>query len=685
VIDPVTFEVLRHRLSTIVEEGAAILRNISGSSSVAQSNDCNVAILDETGDGVVIGRNIASHSIACIRTTRYILREYAENPGIGPGDMFFTNHPYIGTPHQCCGALVAPVFVDGAIVAWSGVGIHFGDVGGAVPGQVSIGAQSIWSEAMPVPPIKIVECGVLRKDIEEDFLLRSRTRVQNAVDLKAMIGSLNAVNRRVLSLVERYGVAVFDEAIQRIISTSETKLRSILREIPDGEWSCENYLDYYDRDKLDVYACRLTLTKLADSLVFDFTKSSRQAPAVINATFGTTESWLLRVMLGIFGFAVTRCPAAVLRVLEIKTTEGTIVDCKWPGGVCKGTTSVSQSVWHASIHCLGQMLLGSEKYAERGAAVPRGLVALLDLQGNDQYGAPFAAVISEMANAAGSAAKRTRDGIDTGGSFDPEVSTPNVESNESRYPVLYVYRRQRTDGGGAGRFRGGVGLSIAFVPYDVEGIANVMIHSHGVTFPTASGIAGGHPGAINWLRIKRRTNLKELFSGGIMPREGSEIVAETDEIPAPFSYTQLSSDDVFVSAGGGGGGYGDPIERDPELVLRDHRKGLVSRGGAEEQFGVVLQSGEGTIDTAATDTRRAALREGRRREAAPLDRAGKGPALLCKCGARDGVALRETLHRAEALPPHRTDEIPPYAIREYFCPSCWTLLETEVFVAQTKP
>ena len=415
MIDPITFEVLRHRLATIVDEGAAVMRNVSGSPSVAQSNDCNVALLTTAGEGVIIGRTIASHAMSCIQTTQYVLKEYVKNPGIAPGDMFFTNHPYIGTPHQTCGVMVAPIFVGDRIVAWSGAGIHFGDVGGTVPGQVSIGAQSIWDEAMPMPPVKMVEGNVLRRDLEEDFLTRSRTRVQNAVDLKAMIGAHNAMARRVQALAKRYGVEVLVEALDRVVATSETKLRTILREIPDGTWSCENFIDYYDRDELKIYACRLTLSKHGDQLVFDFTKSSRQAPAVVNATFAATEGYLLRAMLGIFGFAVQLCPAAIQRVLTIKTIEGTIVHCTWPAGVCKGTTSVTQSVWTVATQCLSQMLMESKTYRNRAVAVARGNLMILDLMGTDQYGGPFAAVLQECCLAAGSAGGAVSDGMVQGG------------------------------------------------------------------------------------------------------------------------------------------------------------------------------------------------------------------------------------------------------------------------------
>lgn len=716
MIDPITFEVLRHRLSTIVEEGAAVLRNVSGSPSVGQSNDCNVALLTADGEGVIIGRGIINHAISCIQTTRHILKEYRDNPGIGPDDMFFSNHPYIGTPHQPCGVMVAPIYSGDRIVAWSGTGIHFGDVGGTVPGQVSIGARSIWGEAIPVPPIKIVEQGSLRKDLEAEFLTRTRTRIQNAVDLKAMVGANNTVKRRILALVRRYGVETVIEALYQVISTAEAKLRGILREIPDGRWSCENYLDYYDDHQMKIYACRLTLTKEEEKLVFDFTNSSKQAPAVVNATYVATEAFLLRAMLGLFGFAVSHCPAAIQRIIRIEATEGTIVHCSWPAGVCKGTTSVTQSVWQVATYCLGQMLQGSETYAGRAMAVSRGHLLLLDLLGNDQYGAPFAAVLQECCLAAGSGGGVTADGIDTGGIPEPEVSIPNVESNEFRYPILYLFRRQRIDSGGPGKFRGGLGLSMAFMPHDVPEIPDVIIHCHGVTFPSAFGLSGGYPGEINRITIKRNTNIITLFERGIMPAQLTEIEDE-EETPPPFAHTRLKAGDVFVCVGGGGGGYGDPLDRAPELVMNDVRKGLVSREAASKRYGVVINGERLVLDPDGTRRERAAILADRQRSARSSGRplppsqrecgtavAGvneylsivlgpQGPVIRCRCGLvlcpasdnyRDSLAVREVIGHTDVFASEKPFHTPSFVLKEFFCPGCWTLIETEVSMAETE-
>jgi N-methylhydantoinase B len=696
MIDPITFEVLRHRLATIVDEGAAVMRNVSGSPSVAQSNDCNVALLTTEGEGVVIGRTIASHAMSCIQTTKYVLKEYRENPGIGPGDMFFTNHPYIGTPHQTCGVMVGPIVVGDRIVAWSGAGIHFGDVGGTVPGQVSIGARSIWDEPMPLPPVRIVERGVLRKDIEDDFLTRSRTRIQNGVDLKAMVGANNAMARRIQALAQRYGADIVVEALHRVIATSEQKLRSILREIPDGRWQCENFIDYYDDNRLKMYACRLTLTKQGEELAFDFTKSSGQAPAVVNATYAATEGYLLRAMLGIFGFAVTHCPAAIQRIVRIEATPGTIVNCSWPAGVCKGTTSVTQSVWQVATHCLSQMLLESPAYARRAIAVSRGNLMILDLMGTDQYGGAFAAVLQECCLAAGSGAGASGDGIDTGGVTEPEVSIPNVENNEFRYPILYLYRRQRRDSGGPGEFRGGVGVSMAFTPHDADGIGNVMIHSHGVGSPSALGLAGGYPAETNRLSILRKTNLDDLFRRGVIPAEVSELKQDAIETPPSFTYTKLGRGDVFECMGGGGGGFGDPLNRAPESVLMDVQNRLVSPEQARGRYGVAFRKDDATLDQDAIAAERARIRASRKANSHPVEARPDGSAMSavrCRCGKRADmasdanrfVAVRDNPCKVDAFTLDHTVHESQYVVREVLCPACWAVLDTQVRIPQVEP
>jgi N-methylhydantoinase B len=706
-LDPVTFEVMRHRFSSIAEEGALVLRNVSGSPSVAHSNDCNVALLTATGEGVAIGPNIVSHALSCIHTVRYVLKEYSENPGIESGDMFITNHPYISTPHQTCVVVVAPIHREGKIIAWAGAGIHVADVGGPVPGQISVGAQSIWEEALPMAPLKIVERGKIRKDIEQEYLLRSRTRIQNSIDLRAKIAANHTVRERIVEMATYYGVETVQAAMEQALQYSETKLVGILESLPDGSWYHSHTLDYYDQDRSQTFVCRLKMTKQSGKLIFDFRGSSPQAGGVINATHVALQSSVVRMLLALFGYSIGLCPGAVLRVMRIESDAGTFVDCAWPAGACKGTTAATYSIMAATAACLSKMLAASEPLSQRAAAPFKGHMEIAEIVGTDQRGHSFGTVFIDGSLAQGNGALSAKDGIDTGGGMDPAVSIPNVETNEFRYPILYLYRREVSDTGGPGSFRGGVGLATAITPHDVERIPNVTFHGHGVEFPTADGLFGGYPGSTNQIRIKRRSNLGELFAQGSLPRNIDELDG-VDEVPKPISRSFLDHGDVCHFGSCGGGGYGDPIERHPEKVAGDVASGLVSREWAEQLYAVCFEPLSSRVNLVATEKRRKAVRHARQRSSSrsrafspsglprffgallrvnanlSIVQSDDGAIFRCRCGellARAEENYKEYLAWAEmpcsAAGPYTT-AAPEYVLREFYCPACYALLEVDV-------
>lgn len=709
-IDAVTFEVLRHRFANVAEEGAVVLRNVSGSPSVAHSNDCNVAVLAADGEGVAIGPNIISHALSCVHTARYVLREFRDNPGIHDGDMFVSNHPYISTPHQTCIAAVAPIHWKESIIAWAGAGIHVADVGGPVPGQISVGAQSIWEEALPMPPIKMVERGTIRRDLEEEYLIRSRTRIQNASDLRAKIAANNAVKERILQLVERYGPETVQAAMKGVVQYSETQLRAILRALPDGVWHHSHFLDYHDRGRTETYECRLKMTKQGEELIFDFRGSSPQAPGVINATPVALESSVVRMLLAIFGYRTGLCPGAALRVIKIVADPATFVNCSWPAGVCKGTTAGTFSIMATASTCLSKMLAASGAPNERLTAVLRGHMQIIELVGTDQRNQVFGTVFIDGGLSQGSGARDGKDGIDTGGGMDPAVGIPNVETNEFRYPYLYLYRRQQADTGGPGTFRGGVGLSTAFTPHDVDRIANVTFHGHGVEAPSAHGLYGGYPGSSNRTVVSRNSDVWQLFQRGIVPVDITEI-GGTAEIPESISRSSLARGDVCHLTNSGGGGYGDPIDRAPESVLTDVLNGLASRPWVETVYGVALDASGRAVDRDATERRRSAIRTEREQRARSAGTLGKrqpasgGPGaehvarvnaylsivslpaglhVRCRCGELLGPAQGNYKeHSAWAEVPSSTAgphtlSGPGFVLREFYCPGCFTLLDVEV-------
>jgi N-methylhydantoinase B len=482
------------------------------------------------------------------------------------------------------------------------------DVGGAFKGsQASIGAKSIYEEAPPIPPIKLVEGGVLRKDLERAFLLPSRTPELNALDLRAMLAANSVSGRRILEVVGKYGADVVTATLAGIREHAAARLRARLRELPNGTWRHTSYIDYGP----DIYACRVTMTKEDDHLDFDFRDSSPQAPALINCAWSGLVAGLLNAVLTQLCWDIPWSPAGAMDPITIQSTPGTFVDATWPAGVSKATTAASFILTSACCVTLAKLLAASEAHQDRAMAVWTGAVPASESFGTDQRGEPYGVtLLDDMGGGAG--ARATKDGIDTGGLIRTiSCSLANVETYEFRYPILYLYRRQQRDTGGAGKFRGGVAISKAFTPHDVPQIPGHVSHTTGCEEPESAGIGGGYPASTNQFVMLRDSNVAEHFAAGHVPSELDELEGRLEIAPALVS-TYLNAGDVFRTVVSGGGGYGDPLERDPRLVLRDVEHGLVSAESAAAQYGVVLTPDGQAVAPAATDARRQELRAARR-------------------------------------------------------------------------
>jgi N-methylhydantoinase B len=451
------------------------------------------------------------------------------------------------------------------------------------------------------------------------------------------------------------------------------------------------------------------MTKAGEDLTFDFRGSSPQAPGVVNATQVALQSSVVRMLLAIFGYSIGLCPGAALRVIRIEADPATFVNCSWPAGVCKGTTAATYSIMAAASMCLSKMLAASDRPDARLTAAFKGHMQIVELVGMDQRQHIFATVFVDGSLAQGNGARGRKDGIDSGGGMDPAVGIPNVETNEFRYPILYLYRRQEANTAGPGTFRGGVGLTTAFTPHDVELIPNVTFHSHGLDFPTAHGLYGGYPGSTNSTVVKRHTNLWQLFQQGRMPGDISEISGE-EETPRPISRSQLREGEVCHLSSCGGGGYGDPLEREAGSVLRDVFHGLVSRKWANEIYGVSCNPDNRAVDWRSTELRREAIRDERKKRACFVALGEEQPVssgtpsktvarvnpylsivsveeqlhFSCRCGYFLGQAGQDYKKRTawaevpcQTAGPYTTAAA-DFVLREFYCPGCFTLLDVEV-------
>ena len=694
-LDPVTFEVLRHRLWQVNDEAGQTIRLVSGSPIATEAYDFNTAILDASGDLLFIGPYVVLQAAVQTPIVQNILRDYRENPGVNPDDMFMCSDPYYGALHQNDVTCVSPIFCDGELIAWAGSTIHQIDVGGPVPGGYAVGARDIFQEPPPIPPLKIVERGVLRKDIEREYMRRSRQPYLLGLDLRAMIAANNSVKSRILQLAEQFGAETLLELFHELKSYSEKRFRARLNELPNGTW---RHIAFLDHDGLEdkVYQGVLEMTKEGDALTFDFDGSSAQAPALINSTLSGLHGGVINAVLPLLCFDIPWAAGGIWKAIDVVCETGKIYNASWPAGVCMGSIEASRSAFNLASVCIGKMLSATEKYHEWAMAswcVPGAQVIF----GTDQRGERFGTMLLDSM-AGGGGARSSADGLDSGSylsSMDKII--PNVELNEYLFPILYLYRKTTTDSGGAGEYRGGDGGEHAFIRHDTQGPLQTVFFSHGTEQPESVGLFGGHPAGTNQWMIVRNSNVQQLFSGGEIPTSWNRLEGGIEH-PAAKSNAMLSGDDVSVAMYSGGGGYGDPFARDPEKVQRDVAQGYVSRELAHEAYGVVIRT-DGSLDEDATRAKRAEMRKGgsgrnvsgtgRRVTSHLVVSSSKMPTILCShCGHDFGPSSQNPKLQARlvekplssvrwmANPHNRKHD--RFVWREFYCPGCSVLMDVEI-------
>lgn len=610
-LDPITYEVLRHRIWQINDEQFVTISRVSGSSIATEINDFNVAITDEIGDIVTIGSGIVWHCNGdqCIK---WILENRSENPGIREGDLFLSNDPWIHSNHQNDVSVLQPIFYEGKLFCWTLATVHEVDVGGINPGSFCFNAPDAFSEGFFFSGIKIAEGGELRSDMEDLFLRRSRTPELLALDLRAFIASANVARRRIYEMIERYGASVVKAVMRRTMDESETLIRERISELPDGVWRSEEYQEQSGAGDRGLYAVRLSLEKTGDRLILDFTDTDPQA-GMINSCLGGSRGGATAILLATLASDIPWAVGGIKRALEFRFKPGTLNCAEYPAGVSAGSISGVYQTCNATIVAMAKMLASSEKWRSKVISGSEGSWAVMYFAGIDQYGKPAVNIVMD-ALAAGIGARSWKDGDDTGGILEaPSGQMANAEYYESYYPFIYLYRREETDSGGAGMFRGGCGGAIGLMLHDTDAPFDWQWFCYGQAFPTSNGLCGGWPTRAVEALIMRGTDIQQRLERRELPADVTELAGEPLPFQAKGTYQQSRQNgDVFHCYFQGGAGYGDPLDRDPARVLRDILNRWVSEEFAHDVYGVVLGSDGASVDAAATERRREEIRRWRR-------------------------------------------------------------------------
>jgi N-methylhydantoinase B len=608
-LDPITYEILRNRLWKINEEMCAIFANTTPSQHAIEANDFNAAIMTPEGDALVIGAYVNVHASVIQGTVKTVLKDLSDNPGIRPGDMFLANDAYTCTVHGCDAIVAAPIFNNGELVCWVGMITHELDVGGPALGSFSIDAKSMHDEAFYFPPIKIVEGGVLRKDLLNLWKYNSRMPYLLDGNIRARIAGINAAQKRIDEAIDRYGVENLRATFAKMADDTEARLRARLRELPDGTWRNIGYLEMVQQ----THAFKVAVTKKGDRLIFDFTGTAPQTESPNNMTIGGTRGCVEAAVLPLLCWDIPWTVAGMWRCVEIVTEPGTLVDAVRPAATSAAILTAFEVPNMLAVP-IGQMLTCSEKYRDRAVAAYSGSGHGVHWEGPSASGAMEVHPLGFIVEGGGTGAWACRDGVDSGGYIvASSACIPNIEPLEQHCPVVHLFWQELRDGAGAGKYRGGLGTGTAFFPYGVEGTRDTGFMGV-ASLPMGMGTSGGYPAGAHRDLIIRDFRALDMLREGKTFSGLQDVLDSARERGLKIDVLGQSYDghmtrhDLKIVLGGGGCGYGDPIDRDPLAVLKDVAEGLVSPEHANEMYGVVIDPTPMQLDLQATEQRRQAIR-----------------------------------------------------------------------------
>ncbi len=575
-VDPITLEVIREALSSVVREMRITLVRTAYSSILYEGEDFSCVLMD--GDAQIIamsrGQDHPLHIVPIAWSMRAVRERFGDD--IHEGDVFLHNDPYTGGTHLNDVAMILPMFTDGELFLFPVVRAHWGDVGGMSPGSLSGRVTEIYQEGVRIPPIRVYERGRPNQAALDVIFANVRGPEEREGDFRAMLGTCRKAAERVTALLARYGQPTLRAAIAELLDRAELRMRRRIRELPRGRYAYEAYLEG-GRERLEPLRVRATVSIEDDSVTVDLAGTAPQTagPTNVGPAMAPTGAFtVLKSFLDPGG----DINSGAFRPIHVRAPEGTVVNARRPAP-CGGMVEVKYCVESAVMGALARAVAGQVTGDLKGG-------------GNHCYvGGPApdgrGTFIFYEYPAAGTGAFAGGDGNNAVRAFtESDITTIQpVEAIEQKYPLRVERCALRVGSGGDGRWRGGLGL-IREVRVLAPGALLSVLAEKGVLAPY--GVCGGEAGAPNRFYVRR----------GDRPIQPSPLPGKVSGFP-------LEIGDVVIMETSGGGGYGDPLERDPERVARDVTEGVVGRAAAAEAYGVVLDGG--VVDAAATRERRRAL------------------------------------------------------------------------------
>jgi len=577
-LDPITLVVIQNGLQQVCNEMDLAFVRAAFSPVISEALDRSDGIYHATtGELIAQGELGLPVFVGTMQFSTQAVIGHVRTAGVGleAGDIFVLNDPYLGGTHLMDVKFVKPFFHRGRLFAWLANTGHWPDVGGVVPGGFSANATEVEQEGLRLPPVKLFKRGVIDPEILSIILSNIRVADQRIGDIKAQAAALAIGEKRLAALLDRYGDATVEAAIEELKVRAAQQMRARIATIPAGVYESEAFVD---SDGVVDQPLRIAMKITAGDgrLRFDMGGSSPPCRGPMNSVIATTRSSIYLAVKHVFPDVPIN--AGMFEPLDIVDPEGTFLYAKYPRPVSGCAAEVSQRIAEAVFAALVNAI------PDRLFAAPAGTSGNLSVGGFDpKRGRPYVMYVISGGGYGGSPAG---DGLSNGCSTIGISKTTPIEVMEQYYPVLFEEFSLHEGSGGPGCARGGFGVNYRIRLRRGEAQAS-MVMDHGRTGPL--GALGGAPGGLNRVRVIR---------------------AGVAHVPAHSSKDQgirIGPDDLIEVSTPGGGGFGAPWARPPDRVAADVRRGYYSRDAARERFGVILDAG-GEVDSAATAALRAMTR-----------------------------------------------------------------------------
>lgn len=542
-LDPITFELIHAALLSAAEEMGGVLKRSSYSPIIREMEDFSCALFRADGDLVAQADYIPAQLGAMTLVVRSIIERWGAD--LHPGDVFLCNHPYMGAMHTPDLNVIMPIHVDGELFAWSGATAHHIDVGGVNPGTEGASLTQLYAEGLVLPPVKLYERGSENRNLFAIVMANVRDPISTASDLRAQRAACALGERRVLELVDRYGPARVRAAFGEALAAVERMTRAVLRELPDGEAEAEGFLD---DDGVGGPPTRIhaRIRKRGDRITVDLSGSAPQIPGGLNVPWASTRAAVVYALRAMTDPSMTTNDG-MMRPVEIVCPRGSVLNPNPPAAV---------SVRHNTCQRLAEVLVRafSSMWPER--AVASGTVTFFDVNlesVSPRTGRPSVMMDVVGGGTGGHPLGEGLDGVDT---YMSNVGLLPVEVAEAEYAVRILRTELIPGSQGLGRHNGGLGLRREYLVLDRPQTATI----YGEQTNPAFRPLGAHGGT-----DARETRISVFAPDGRRMR-----------LPSKVTLT-LQPGTVIRVETSGGGGYGDPRERDPDLVREDALDGRTVR------------------------------------------------------------------------------------------------------------